>query len=165
MGGMKREETELLESQAFKIFSPVEGEVIPIEETPDPVFAEKIVGDGVSIIPSGDTMFAPADGTIEKIYTTNHAFSMLTDDGIELFVHFGLDTVDLKGEGFTRVAEQGATVKKGDPVIRFDLELLSEKAKSVITPVVISNMDEFGEMTKVSGKVAVGDPILFIKKK
>ncbi len=165
MGGMKREETALLESQAIKLFSPIEGEVISIEDTPDPVFAEKTVGDGVSIIPSGDTMCAPADGTIGKIFKTNHAFSMFTDDGIELFVHFGVDTVNLNGEGFTRLAEQGATVKKGDPVIRFDLGLLTEKAKSVITPVVISNMEDFGEMTKVSGKVAVGDPILFIKKK
>nr|WP_245549623.1 PTS glucose transporter subunit IIA [Maridesulfovibrio hydrothermalis] len=165
MGAMKREEAELMESHEVRLFSPIDGEVVPIEDTPDPVFADKSVGDGVSIIPTGDTMYAPADGTIGKIFKTNHAFSMITDDGVELFVHFGVDTVNLKGEGFTRVAEQGATVKKGDPVIHFDLGLLTEKAKSVITPVVISNMDEFGEMTKVSGKVAAGDPILYIKKK
>lgn len=105
-------------------------------------------------------MVAPADGTIGKIFKTNHAFSMLTDDGLEVFVHFGIDTVELKGEGFTRVAEPGAQVKKGDPIIKFNLGLLQSKARSIITPVVVSNMEDFGHMTKADGTVSAGRDLL-----
>ncbi|SUG46586.1 pts system, glucose-specific IIA component [Salmonella enterica subsp. arizonae] len=100
-----------------------------------------------------------------KIFETNHAFSIESDSGIELFVHFGIDTVELKGEGFKRIAEEGQRVKVGDPVIEFDLPLLEEKAKSTLTPVVISNMDEIKELIKLSGSVTVGEtPVIRIKK-
>ncbi len=131
---------------------------------PDVVFAEKIVGDGIAIKPTGNKMVAPVDGTIGKIFETNHAFSIESDSGIELFVHFGIDTVELKGEGFKRIAEEGQRVKVGDPVIEFDLPLLEEKAKSTLTPVVISNMDEIKELIKLSGSVTVGEtPVIRIK--
>ncbi len=149
----------------IKLIAPLDGDIIPIEDTPDPVFAEKTVGDGVAIVPTGDTMVAPADGVIGKIFDTNHAFSMLTDDGLEVFVHFGIDTVELKGEGFTRLAQPGVQVKVGDPVIGFDLAVLKEKAKSVITPVVIANAEDFGEMTKADGQVRAGrNTILAVEK-
>ncbi len=90
------------------------------------MFAEKIVGDGIAIKPAGNKMVAPVDGTIGKIFETNHAFSIESDSGIELFVHFGIDTVELKGEGFKRIAEEGQRVKKGDVVIEFNLPLLEE---------------------------------------
>ena len=102
-------------------------------------------------------MVAPVNGTIGKIFETNHAFSIESDDGVELFVHFGIDTVELKGEGFKRVAEEGQAVKVGDTIIEFDLALLEEKAKSTLTPVVISNMDEIKELNKLSGTVSVSD--------
>ena len=110
-------------------------------------------------------MVAPVDGTIGKIFETNHAFSIGSDSGVELFVHFGIDTVELKGEGFKRIAEEGQRVKVGDTVIEFDLPLLEEKAKSTLTPVVISNMDEIKELIKLSGSVTVGEtPVIRIKK-
>ncbi len=136
------------------LVAPVSGKVVPIESTPDEVFSEKIVGDGISIEPTGDTMVAPCRGQIGKIFETNHAFSMITDEGVELFVHFGIDTVELKGEGFTRVAEEGQEVQPGDPIIKFDLPFLRGKAKSVITPVVISNIEEFAGLT-----TSVGDTV------
>ncbi len=144
-------------SPAISIHAPLSGEIVPIEEVPDVVFADKIVGDGVAIMPSGDMMVAPCDGTIGKIFETNHAFSMESDDGLELFVHFGMDTVNLNGEGFTRIAKEGQRVKTGEPIIGFDLALLKEKAPSVITPIVISNMDEVKELTKMSGSVTKGE--------
>ncbi|MCE1644963.1 glucose PTS transporter subunit IIA, partial [Enterobacter hormaechei] len=104
------------------------------------VFAEKIVGDGIAIKPAGNKIVAPVDGTIGKIFETNHAFSIESDSGIELFVHFGIDTVELKGEGFKRIAEEGQRVQKGDLVLEFDLKFLEEREKSTLTPVVISNM-------------------------
>ncbi|MGM3161974.1 PTS glucose transporter subunit IIA [Dickeya undicola] len=153
------------ETGSIEIIAPLSGEIVNIEDVPDVVFAEKIVGDGIAIKPSGNKMVAPVDGTIGKIFETNHAFSIESDNGIELFVHFGIDTVELKGEGFKRIAEEGQRVKKGDVVIEFDLSLLEEKAKSTLTPVVISNMDEIKELTKLTGTVVVGEtPVIRIKK-
>ena len=147
------------------IIAPLSGEIVAIEDVPDVVFAEKIVGDGIAIRPTGNKMVAPCDGEIGKIFETNHAFSLLSTSGIELFVHFGIDTVELKGEGFTRIAQEGQKVKMGDTIIEFDLEVLKKKAKSILTPVVISNMDEIKELQKMSGTVEVAtNPVLKIVK-
>ncbi|MGB0360467.1 MAG: PTS glucose transporter subunit IIA [Endozoicomonas sp.] len=150
--------------QGTVLKSPVTGIIVPIEEVPDPVFADKVVGDGIAINPTGHLMVAPCDGVISKIFSTNHAFSMMTPTGLELFVHFGIDTVMLKGAGFKRIAKEGQSVRTGDPVIEFDLEFLKEKAKSVITPVVISNMDDINShIDKKAGKVEAGkDPLLTV---
>ncbi|MFJ6510437.1 PTS glucose transporter subunit IIA [Streptomyces sp. NPDC091406] len=141
---------------AEEIYAPLSGEIVGIEDVPDVVFAEKIVGDGIAINPSAGTVVAPADGTIGKIFETNHAFTIETEGGLEVFVHVGIDTVELKGEGFRRVAEEGQRVSRGDIIIEFDLAVLEEKAKSMLTPVVISNMDQVGELTKLSGPVTAG---------
>ena len=147
------------------IIAPLSGEIVAIEDVPDVVFAEKIVGDGIAIRPTGNKMVAPCDGEIGKIFETNHAFSLQSTSGIELFVHFGIDTVELKGEGFTRIAQEGQNVKMGDTIIEFDLEVLKKKAKSILTPVVISNMDEIKELQKMSGTVEVAtNPVLKIVK-
>lgn len=152
-------------SKSTNIIAPLTGDIVNIEEVPDVVFAEKIVGDGVAIRPTGNLMVSPVDGIIGKIFETNHAFSIESDNGIEIFVHFGIDTVELKGEGFKRLAEEGQKVKKGDPIIEFDLKFLEDKAKSTLTPVVISNMDEIKELIKLSGATQAGEtPILRIIK-
>lgn len=153
------------EASGIDIFAPLSGELVAIEEVPDVVFAEKIVGDGIAIKPSGNKMVAPCDGTIGKIFETNHAFSIESDSGLELFVHFGIDTVELKGEGFTRIAREGQQVKKGDTIIEFDLALLEAKAKSTLTPVVISNMDEVKEVSKLSGAVTLAEDVIMRVKK
>ncbi len=152
-------------SGSIEIIAPLSGEIVSIEDVPDVVFAEKIVGDGIAIKPTGNKIVAPVDGTIGKIFETNHAFSIESDSGIELFVHFGIDTVELKGEGFKRIAEEGQRVQKGDLVLEFDLAFLEEKAKSTLTPIVISNMDEIKELTKVSGSVVVGESVIMRIKK
>jgi len=149
----------------IEILAPISGDIVKIEDVPDVVFAEKIVGDGVAIKPTGNKIVAPLSGKIGKIFETNHAFAIESDDGIELFVHFGIDTVELKGEGFKRIAEEGQQVKAGDPIIEFDLAFLEGKAKSVLTPVVISNMDSIHELIKLSGTVEEGKtPIMKVKK-
>lgn len=153
------------DSGVLDIYAPLSGEIVNIEDVPDVVFAEKIVGDGIAIKPVGNKIVAPVDGKIGKIFETNHAFSIESENGIELFVHFGIDTVELKGNGFTRIAEEGQAVKRGDTVIEFDLPFLEEKAKSTLTPVVISNMDEIKELSKLSGSVTVGEsPVMRIRK-
>lgn len=150
---------------SIEIIAPLSGEIVKIEDVPDVVFAEKIVGDGVAIKPSGNKIVAPLNGKIGKIFETNHAFAIESDEGIELFVHFGIDTVELKGEGFTRVAEEGQQIRIGDTIIEIDLPLLESKAKSVLTPVVISNMETVVELTKLTGSVEAGKtPIMRVKK-
>jgi len=133
-----------------EIYAPLSGEIVNIEDVPDVVFSEKIVGDGIAIRPTGNKIVAPVDGVIGKIFETNHAFSMESKEGVELFVHFGIDTVELKGEG----------LKRGDTVIEFDLATLESKAKSVLTPVVISNMDEISSIEKKSGEVIAGESVV-----
>ncbi len=148
-----------------EIYAPLSGEIVSIEDVPDVVFSEKIVGDGIAIRPNGNKIVAPVDGEIGKIFETNHAFSMTSKEGVELFVHFGIDTVELKGEGFTRIVQEGQSVKRGDAIIEFDLALLEQKAKSVLTPVVISNMDEITNMEKKAGEVVAGDSVVLVIKK
>lgn len=152
-------------SVEVQIYAPLTGEIVNIEDVPDVVFSEKIVGDGVAIRPTGNKIVAPVDGVIGKIFETNHAFSMESKEGVELFVHFGIDTVELKGEGFNRVAQEGQTVKCGDTVIELDLELLEAKAKSVLTPIVISNMDEVTHMEKKAGEAVAGESVVLVIRK
>jgi PTS system glucose-specific IIA component len=146
--------------EGVKIYAPVTGEIVDIEDVPDVVFAEKIVGDGIAIKPTGSKLVAPCDGVIGKIFETNHAFSIESAEGVELFVHFGIDTVELKGEGFRRVAAEGQQVKCGDPVIELDLPFLEEHAKSTLTPVVISNVDEIKQLVKHNGKVTQAEDVV-----
>ena len=152
-------------SVEVEIYAPISGEIVNIEDVPDVVFSEKIVGDGVAVRPIRNKIVAPVDGVIGKIFETNHAFSMESKEGVELFVHFGIDTVELKGEGFTRIAQEGQSVKRGDTVIEFDLALLESKAKSVLTPIVISNMDEISCIVKKSGEVVAGESVVLALKK
>ncbi len=152
-------------NNVFEIIAPLSGEIVNIENVPDVVFAEKIIGDGIAIKPSGNKMVAPFRGTIGKIFETNNAFSIVSDTAIEIFVQFGVDTELLKGEGFKRVAEEGDYVEVGDSIIEFNLAILDEKAKSTLSPVVISNMDEIKELSKFTGSVVAGStPILRITK-
>ena len=152
-------------SVEVEIYAPISGEIVNIEDVPDVVFSEKIVGDGVAVRPIGNKIVAPVDGVIGKIFETNHAFSMESKEGVELFVHFGIDTVELKGEGFTRIAQEGQSVKRSDTVIEFDLALLESKAKSVLTPIVISNMDEISCIVKKSGEVVAGESVVLALRK
>ncbi|MDO5089081.1 MAG: PTS glucose transporter subunit IIA [Leptotrichiaceae bacterium] len=153
-------ETEKKEFEG-KVYAPISGKILPLEQVPDEVFAQKMVGDGIAIEPDASgTMLAPADGKIEKIFDTNHAFSILTTSGMEIFVHFGMDTVKLEGKGFERIANEGDTVKKGDPLIKYDYEFLKENAKSIITPVIISNYEEYSSLGKKEGTAVAGETLV-----
>ncbi|MED5524157.1 PTS glucose transporter subunit IIA [Gallaecimonas pentaromativorans] len=148
------------QGDGIDITAPVSGELVDIEAVPDVVFADKIVGDGIAIKPSSHQVVAPVNGTIGKIFETNHAFSIESEDGVEIFVHIGIDTVELKGEGFVRVAQEGQQVKRGEPVLECDLAFLQEHARSILTPVVVSNMDDFRHIRKKAGKVKGGEDII-----
>ena len=122
-----------------KVIAPISGNLMPLSEVPDEVFAQKMIGDGIAIEPTASgVMVAPASGRIEKIFDTNHAFSIVTPAGIEIFVHFGMDTVQLEGKGFERIAEEGAVVKAGDPIVEVDLKKLRAKY-NMSTMLVVTN--------------------------
>ena len=108
------------------ILAPVKGKVIPLEQVPDEVFAEKVLGDGVAIIPEDGKIYSPVDGTITTITDSLHAYGFETEDGIQMIVHFGLETVNLKGKGFTSRVKVGDKVKAGDLVAEVDLDYLKE---------------------------------------
>lgn len=153
------------EENWINIYSPLNGKVIPLEEVPDEAFAGRMIGDGCAIDPNEGSIHAIADAEID-IFETNHAVSFETKDDLEMIVHFGIDTVKLNGEGFTRVAEPGSEVKPGDELVKYDLEYIRENAKSIRTPVIINNMDEVEELKVVaSGDVKVGELLMKVKIK
>lgn len=135
-----------LNRNKFKFYSPVKGKVIKLEKVNDLVFSQKLVGDGIAIQPSGDVVVAPCDGIIKLIFETNHAFVIVTDEGLEIIVHIGIDTVDLKGEGFIRVAEEDQRVSVGDEIIKFNKELLENKGCDLTTMILITNYSKIKEM-------------------
>ncbi|MEI6860383.1 MAG: PTS glucose transporter subunit IIA [Shewanella sp.] len=143
------------------VYAPISGKIVPIEQVPDVVFSEKIVGDGLAINPKGKQIVAPLDGTIGKIFETNHAFSIESPHGLELFVHFGVGTVELRGNGFKRLAEEGQQVKMGEPILEFDIEYLKEQVDSLLTPVVLANMEDIQSLVKKQGAIEAGKDIIF----
>ena len=144
------------------LVSPVSGEVVPLDQVPDEAFASKAVGDGVAVKPTGNRVVAPAAGTIVKIFNTNHAFCLETENGAEIVVHMGIDTVSLNGQGFSRLVEEGAEVVAGQPVLEMDLAFLNANARSMISPVVCSNIDDFSALVVTArGLVVAGQTPLF----
>ncbi|MDY0900497.1 N-acetylglucosamine-specific PTS transporter subunit IIBC [Pantoea agglomerans] len=144
------------------LLAPVSGEVVALDDVPDEAFASKAVGDGLAIKPSDKWVVAPIAGTLVKIFNTNHAFCLETDNGVEIVVHMGLDTVELEGKGFTRLVEEGASVVAGQRVLEMDLEFLNANARSMVSPVVVSNSDDFAGLTLLAqGQVIAGETPLY----
>ena len=143
------------------LVAAVSGKAIPLSEVPDPVFAEKLAGDGVGILAEGNVAVAPADGELTLVFKTKHAFAMTLDNGLELLVHIGLETVSLDGEGFEQLVEQGTRVKAGTPIIKFDRDLLLSKGLSLATPVLITNVDATKSISPVvGGNVEAGKSVV-----
>ncbi|MFL0251024.1 PTS glucose transporter subunit IIA [Clostridium neuense] len=125
--------------KSYDIGAPVSGKVLSLSEVPDDIFAQKIAGDGAAIEASSDVVVAPADGELTLVFKTHHAFALTLDNGIELLVHIGIDTVNLKGEGFELLANEGSRVKRGTPIVKLDREFIISKGYSLITVVLITN--------------------------
>ncbi len=137
-------ETQKLDKVAKEVIfkSPLVGEVINIDDVPDATFAQRLLGDGVAVKPTEGVLYAPVDGKVAQLFHTNHALGIKTDAGSEVLLHVGIDTVKMNGEGFSAFVKVGDNVKAGDKLIEFDLNLIKEKAKSEITPLVITNMSD-----------------------
>lgn len=155
-----------LKKKNNELVAPVSGKVIELAQVPDEVFSQKMAGDGVAIEPSDDLVVAPADGSITLIFKTNHAFAMTLENGLEILVHIGLDTVELNGEGFERLATEGETVKAGTPIVKINRKLFEEKGYKTVTPVLVTNPDILKEMTGLVGNnVTAGkDAVISYKK-
>jgi len=149
-----------LKRKVREIKSPVDGQVVALESVKDDVFSQKLVGDGVAIIPMSDVFTAPIDGKITKIFSTNHAYSIKSSKDLEVMVHIGLETVALEGKGFERLAKEGDEVKAGDPIIRVDLPYIREHAKDIITPIIISDESDVKSIDKRLNIVKSQDMIM-----
>ena len=144
----------------LQICSPLNGTVATLDSVPDPVFSEKVLGDGCAVVPTDGKIYSPVDGEISSIAETNHAYGFSSDDGLEILVHFGLETVALKGEGFTPHVKVGDKVKVGDLVAEVDTELLKSKGINLITPVLVCDGADDLEMSVTDGHVKAGDKLI-----
>lgn len=146
----------------IQLMSPLSGTAVDLSTVPDPVFSEKMMGDGIAIQPDEGIVVSPVDGEIMQVFPTKHAVGIRANNGAEILIHIGLETVSLKGEGFETHVKQGDMVKAGDKLVTFDLAVISEKAKSTVTPLIITNTDQASELKKLTqGKVERGStPVL-----
>ncbi len=149
-----------LKRKIREVKAPVDGEIVALESVNDEVFSQKLVGDGVAIRPISNVFTAPIDGTVSKIFSTNHAYSIKSKKDLEVMVHIGLDTVELNGAGFERLAKEGDLVQAGDEIIRVDFDALRKHAKDIITPIIISDESDVKNIEKNLNIVKSGDVIM-----
>ena len=147
----------------ISIKSPVKGEAVPLSQVDDPTFAEEIMGKGIAIIPTEDEIFSPINGTVSLVFNTKHAIGLKTEDGAEVLIHIGLDTVKLNGEHFTTFVKSGDKVKVGDKLVEFDREAIKNKGYDIITPIIITNSSDYLDLIpKDVTSVNQGDEVLAI---
>lgn len=147
------------------INSPIQGVIIPLSDIKDEAFAGELLGKGVGILPTDGQVFAPEDGTITVVFPTNHAVGLTLKNGVEVLIHIGMDTVNLAGEAFESFVKQGQFVKKGDLLIKFDIDKITDKGYSIETPVIITNTKEYLDVLETSEKsVTIQDVLLTIAK-
>ena len=154
------------EKTIVTIYSPMNGKVIELKEVPDEAFAQKMVGDGCAIEPDKGSICSPIDGQLMNIFPTNHAIIFETIDGLEMIIHFGIDTVKLDGKGFQKLREPGP-IKIGDEIIKYDLDDIKDGVPSTRSPIIINNMEKVEKIEVLSlGKVIkIGEPIMKITLK
>lgn len=152
--------------ELVQVVSPLDGTVVALSEVPDPVFGGGIMGPGVAIEPTGDTVYAPGAGVVVAAQPTGHAFGLQLDNGVEVLIHVGIDTVNLKGEGFDVKVKGGDRVDVGTPLVTFDRAVIEKAGYPLITPVIVLNADQFDTVDPVElGPTSHGTPLLDVQKK
>ncbi len=145
------------------VYAPLDGRLISLEQVSDPVFAQKMLGDGMAIEPCSGKVLAPFDGEVIAAFPTQHAIGLRCPAGLECLIHVGIDTVSLDGRGFRLLVVQGQMVKQGDPLIELDLDILRSSGKELSTPVVITNSDGWQvKQRSAEQSIVAGKGILFI---
>ena len=144
--------TKLFGKNTNDLYAPMAGRAVPIAEVPDPTFAEGMLGNGIAIIPTEGKVYAPCDATVDMMFTTGHAVSLVADFGAEILIHVGLETVSLEGKPFKVHAANGDKVKKGQLLIEVDLQAVEAAGLPIITPMVICNTDAYSTFNTTVGK-------------
>ena len=154
------------EKTIVTIYSPINGKVIELKEVPDEAFAQKMVGDGCAIEPDKGSICSPIEGQLMNIFPTNHAIIFETIDGLEMIVHFGIDTVKLEGKGFQKLREPGP-IKVGDEIVKYNLDEIKDNVPSTRSPIIINNMEKVEKIEILSlGKIVkIGEPIMKVTLK
>ena len=148
------------------ILAPIEGELIPVAEVNDPTFSEELLGRGVAIRPAGGRAVSPVNGSVTKMFRTGHAVTLTSDEGVEMLIHVGLNTVELNGEHFTKRVDTGDSVKTGDVLVEFDLAGITGAGYETVVPVVVCNSDDFsGFEVRNEKAVSEGEEIIFLTGK
>ena len=146
------------------ISSPISGVAADITTAPDEAFAEKMMGDGAVVTPEDPYIYAPEDGEVAFVFETKHAVGFVTETGISLLIHVGIDTVKLNGEGFEALVESGQKVKKGEPMLKLDIDYLSKNAPSLVSPVLCTELEDNQRIHLLKeGKVKAGEPLFEIE--
>ncbi len=159
------QETKQSTKKEMIISSPVKGKVVALSEVPDETFSQEMLGKGIAIIPEEKQFYAPVSGEVSVVFPTGHAIGLIGEEGIELLIHIGLDTVQLNGEGFHVTVKQGQKVKQGDLLVEVDLEKIQEKGYSVITPVLVTNPDQYQTIESLkSGSCDSKEDLLRLQK-
>ncbi len=151
--------------ERYTVDAPLEGQAIPHEQIKDDAFASGAMGSGVGIIPSDQVIFAPDDGRVEALFPTNHAIGLTLDNGAEILIHIGVDTVQTEGKGFTAYVAQGDVVTKGQKLLSFDKEQLEREGYDVTTAVLVMNKDKYDKVAALDGVVRAGEPVIELVKK
>ncbi len=141
-------------------YAPMAGKAVPISEVPDPTFGEGMLGNGIAIEPAEGKVYAPCDATVDMMFTTGHAVSLVADCGTEILIHIGLETVSLEGKPFTVYAANGDKVKKGQLLIEVDLDAVKAAGLPTITPMVVCNTDEYPTFNTIVGKDVTNDDVV-----
>lgn len=149
------------EKKKEPVGAPLSGEAVPLSAVNDPVFNQETMGKGIAIIPANGRVIAPLSGTVTALFETKHAIALTSDTGVELLIHVGLDTVQLKGEGFAAHVKIGDHVSAGDLLLEADLEGIKSKGYDIITPVIICNSGKYPDLICHTGsRVQAGDMIM-----
>jgi len=144
----------------MEILAPISGRAVPLAEVPDEVFAEGMAGQGCAIVPDASGVaVAPVSGTLVKLFEGGHAFGIAADGGAETIVHLGLDTIELRGENFEKIAAEGDRVEAGQPIVRFDLDGIRSAGYDPITPVLVTNPEDHPVTEARTGEVRAGEPL------
>lgn len=153
------------ECRKIELKSPVSGWAQELSSVPDPVFSSGMMGQGVAIEPSIGVLYSPVDGIVTHVFPTKHAIGIVTDDGMEILLHVGIDTVNLLGEGFECFVGENDRVKAGDRLLLFDIDTIKNKGKSVITPMVLINADIADNIEYSYGEVDTGSVVMTVRMK
>lgn len=154
-----------IEIEKFCVYAPMEGDTIELADFPDNVFAQGILGKGVGILPAVGEVRAPFDGIVNNVFDTLHAISLISNDGLEIIIHVGVDTVELKGKGFIKRTQNGAHVKAGELLMEFNIKQIERAGYKAATAVCVTNSDEYTKFNfEEYGHVYVGQKLFYVDK-